>query len=304
MGVHFSKKAEIVKSIVRSLPVRRSQASNWAIKLLGINNNFIGKFLGKKIEVHPGDPASRSAYFLGFYERETTLWTIDFIKKTKPSVVFDVGANFGYFMYLCTTESIKPTIYSFEPDPYNQEWLKRNIELNSLKQSVKVIEKAVSSKNSRVSFIPSSPEDGKTLWSRIDSSKDSGESTIEVDAISLDAFCLENSIDSVDLVKIDIEGAEGFAIEGMKNGLRDKIYKNILLEVHPYALSEEHSPSNLVKVFTDNGYAAYQFKQSYNNVNVDKQSETYKLEWSEKYLEKVDPSSNMSDWEHFLFSAE
>jgi FkbM family methyltransferase len=42
-----------------------------------------------------------------------------------------------------------------------------------------------------------------------------------------------NGIDSVDLCKIDIEGAELDAVRGIEQGLRDKKYRRFVVEVHP-----------------------------------------------------------------------
>ncbi|MCC6906092.1 MAG: FkbM family methyltransferase, partial [Anaerolineae bacterium] len=55
---------------------------------------------------------------------------------------------------------------------------------------------------------------------------------VEADAIALDDYCDEQGIDSVDLVQMDIEGGEIFAIEGMRRGLEQGRYKAIMLELH------------------------------------------------------------------------
>lgn len=110
---------ETIKRVVQTLPVRRSQVSNWAIDLLKIHGPFVGHFMGLPMEVHPLEAASRSAYFLGFYEREPTIWALEFFKKTQPQMIFDVGTNFGYLIYLALSQIQNPTIYGFEPDPCN-----------------------------------------------------------------------------------------------------------------------------------------------------------------------------------------
>ena len=303
MKPSFSYKAECIKTLVQLLPARRSQATNWITRFVGPSQPFVGKFMGNLIEVHPNEPASRSAYFLGFYERETTLWALNFVEKNKPTTIFDVGANFGYFSYLCLAKNPQAQIHAFEPDPYNFEWLCRNINLTANRNNFVTNQKAVSNSTGKVSFAPSTAEMGNNLWSQIKFDEASNDKTIEVTSTSLDEYCQENSISQVDLVKIDIEGAEGYALEGMKEGIKNQLYKHVLLEVHPYQLSEAHSPLNLVKMFSENGYRVFRFQQSFHEKNVDKKRETYNLTWDESFLKSVDLEKDLTSWEHFLFVA-
>ena len=54
---------------------------------------------------------------------------------------------------------------------------------------------------------------------------------------ALDALLDERQADRVDLVKIDIEGAEAEAIRGMAAGLERHRYRYVLLECHPVELA-------------------------------------------------------------------
>ncbi|MGH2621859.1 MAG: FkbM family methyltransferase, partial [Anaerolineales bacterium] len=65
-----------------------------------------------------------------------------------------------------------------------------------------------------------------------------GDTTFKVSARPLDAILDEHGADQVDLLKMDIEGAEELALRGMRAGLARHRYCRILLEVHPTILAE------------------------------------------------------------------
>jgi hypothetical protein len=62
----------------------------------------------------------------------------------------------------------------------------------------------------------------------------------EVDSTTIDALTARHS--TVDVVKIDVEGAEDLVLEGMREGLAAKRYRAILLELHPTLLAARGVP--------------------------------------------------------------
>lgn len=299
----ISKMPELLKKITLNLPVRRSQVANWGVRLLKIDKPFYGHFMGQPMEIRPLEAASRSAYFLGFYERETTAWVLDYFRREQPKTIIDVGAHFGYFIYLALAELESSTIYAFEPDPNNRSWLKRNLSMVNSNNTVHVEATAISNKKGTVKFLASNPELHNNLWAGINLNNKVSEHDIEVPSIPLDSFCAEKGLSDVDLVIMDIEGAEGFAVDGMLDGIKKQIYKNVLLEFHPDFLSGEHSPDQIIKKFTSAGYKAYHFQSPYgDNLNTDKQTSFYDLSWRESYLVQIkEDSVHLSGWEHILF---
>ncbi len=72
-----------------------------------------------------------AAFFTGFYEREVSMWSLHKIQTAPPSLIIDVGANFGYYplMFGLLTKGKTESI-AFEPDPINFAWLSRNLAMN------------------------------------------------------------------------------------------------------------------------------------------------------------------------------
>lgn len=59
---------------------------------------------------------------------------------------------------------------------------------------------------------------------------------VEIPTISIDAFARKRGIASVDFIKMDIEGAETMALEGMRETIRRSPRPALLAECNPLAL--------------------------------------------------------------------
>ena len=150
-------------------------------------------------------------------------------------VVYDVGANIGFFTILCA-RLVGPQgkVYAFEPMPANAATLRHNLAINGL-QNVTVVEQALSSSSGRAELFISP-------WSAFHSLNVEGAvkrdnrgrdaaPPIEVETVTLDEFVREQGGETPDLVKLDVEGAELLALEGMRDTLRSAA-PLLLCELH------------------------------------------------------------------------
>lgn len=138
----------------------------------------------------------------------------------KPGqVVYDVGANIGFFTMLCS-RLVGPQgkVYAFEPMPGNAATLRHNIALNGL-SNVVVVEKALSSSSGNAELFISH-------WSAFHSLNVEGAvkkgnlgpgtgERISVETVTLDEFVSQDGVSAPDLIKIDVEGAELVVVQGM-----------------------------------------------------------------------------------------
>ena len=76
--------------------------------------------------------------------------------------------------------------------------------------------------------------------------------------ITLDAFCAEHGVDSVDFIRMDIEGAELMALMGALTIL-DRDRPHVLLEIHPAMLQARFGASGeaVLDLFRDRGYRMF-----------------------------------------------
>ena len=141
------------------------------------------------------------------------------------NICADVGANIGY-MTLLIARCCGPGghVYAFEALPSNAKHLEENVAINGLAGWVTVENLAVSDgSESRVMLYEgdSSPE-----FSLLPRSGHTG--GVQVPAVALDAYFGKGRLD---FVKMDIEGAEGQAIKGMRHLLRSQ-RPICLIEIH------------------------------------------------------------------------
>jgi hypothetical protein len=74
---------------------------------------------------------------------------------------------------------------------------------------------------------------------------------------------LTTNFPRVDVVKIDVEGAEFEVLRGMQSGLARERYRAILLELHPGLLRQQHASGDAcVQLLSDAGYRGWTIDQS------------------------------------------
>ncbi|MCQ2739648.1 MAG: FkbM family methyltransferase [bacterium] len=157
------------------------------------------------------------------------LGIIDKYLKDK-SVIIDIGANIGSHTVYWAIERKAKRIYSFEPLPDTFDILQTNIQLNLLNKIVKLYNVGLSDEECRQDI---NHYDEGNIGNTIFAKKKGGGFIFK----PLDSFCIK---EKVDLIKIDVEGAEVEVLVGAKN--------TILLS-HPVIVIESFNRKQEVDVF-------------------------------------------------------
>lgn len=160
----------------------------------------------------------------------------------------DIGANIGKYTVPLSKKFKK--VYAVEPHPDNIALLKQNT--NGC-PNIEVFEGVISNKTGTTTLnVNKTNMGGHTLNENVSKHKEWGfyapEVLSDIKSITLDEFCKDKDIE---LLKIDIEGAEDFIFEGATETLK-KPNINILIEVH-----NEVDTEKLYKIFESNGFRAY-----------------------------------------------
>lgn len=159
--------------------------------------------------------------WLGRYEHEAQAIFADAIRP--GDVVYDIGANVGFYTLLAAKLSGHGAVIAFEPLPRNLALLQRHLELNAVR-NVQVLPLAVSSRSGMARFAAApNPAMGGLA--------PSGE--IEVTTAALDELIAAGSIPHPSFMKIDVEGAEYDVLTGATKLLAED-RPTILLSSHGY----------------------------------------------------------------------
>ena len=213
---------------------------------------------GAMFDCDLSDLLSREVCFTGLYEPPVTRV---FQRQLRPGgTVMDVGANWGYFTLIAAAATgPSGAVVSLEPDPRQYETLARNIEMNGFTH-VKPVRAAASAQAGRVTLVGYADDEENRGVTRIAGGADRGapDATrqFEVDAVTIDG--LMPPVREVDLVKIDVEGAEDLVLEGMRDGLALHRYRAVLLELHPRLLQARGvEPEACIRLLQQYGYRGW-----------------------------------------------
>ena len=160
----------------------------------------------------------------------------------EPGGVFvDVGANAGYFTVIAGLRvGASGRVFSFEPNPAVRLRLVQHVALNRLGDRVTVVDLALGDRsadgvplfvscwpwNDGISSLAPSPETMMRGGLRADA-------TVPVRVRTFDEWAAPLALGRIDLMKIDVEGAEAQVLRGMRETLARRPPRRIVCETMP-----------------------------------------------------------------------
>jgi FkbM family methyltransferase len=172
------------------------------------------------------------------------------ISKLKPSVIIDGGANIGKYSLVCNELIPSALIYSLEPVKDTFNILEKNVaELENIKPFQKGLYKTNTSKEINIF-------NSNTHSSLVDIQGLSYESTQKqtIELIKGDDFMKNHKIAEVDLLKIDVEGAEFDALLGFEEHISGGKIKMIQFEYGYINITTKKLLIDFYNYFESKGY--------------------------------------------------
>ena len=245
------------------------------------------------------DTISREVCFTGRYEPQETQLVQRLLGP--GMVVVDVGANWGYFTLVCANLVGRGgSVIALEPHPRLASMLTANIAADLvLSEVVDACRVAAGAAAESTAFVGFDERDGN--WGVSRAALGAEVPDFESQTVTLDAFLDDRRKTRVDLVKLDIEGAEAHAIRGMATGIARHRYRYVLLECHPAELARMGaSVEQCLAPFRKAGYRGWHIDHS---AEMHRRAARHAVPTAE-LLAPIDDRVLASDqWPHFLWAA-
>lgn len=163
----------------------------------------------------------------------------------KDDVVVDIGANIGGYAVLAAKSGAK--VFAYEPVPETYQLLSKNIAINNC-HTIKSYNVALGSKKGELILNVDSQAAGlDSIYQTFLSSE-----KIKVPSIDLHEIFVQNRLKRIDVLKIDVEGAEYDILLNSSQADLQKI-RTIIIEYHDF-LDHGHNKGELKRVLQLSGF--------------------------------------------------
>jgi FkbM family methyltransferase len=168
------------------------------------------------------DSAHRAIAWMGFYELALSRFLARLAKE--GGTLVDVGANVGYFSCLWAAAQPANRVHAFEPSPQVVALLRENLAGQNFSSRVRVFDNALGRADEEAGFTLGPA--GQTGWGGITATPDGGEISVSVRRLDrlFDASCV------IEVLKVDVEGADTWVLYGAEGLLRGKRIKHVFFE--------------------------------------------------------------------------
>ena len=209
--------------------------------------NFEGKFkvcFDKKkfFLYHFGDTISKHTFWNGLFKtwENDTGWIWKELCENSNNI-FDIGANTGVYSLVAKTINKQSKVFAFEPSINTFKQLQKNNKINNYDIICEKVALSNKSENQVFYDIPYQNQTSASLNPEKLKNWEGYKGNIveyDVSCMKIDDFIVQNNIDSIDLMKIDVEMHEPEIIEGFKSHL-EKFKPIIIIEVLETKVAEK-----------------------------------------------------------------
>ena len=186
-------------------------------------------YRGIRLNIFTGEANGKVLYYFNSYEPQQ----LDFLTSViKPGMTFfDVGANIGIFTLLAAKQMAR--VFSFDPSPEIVELMKKNLRINTdVAPRITIVEEAVSDSEGFTDFYPHRTGNiGVGRIFKYGHAENLPIIPLKVRMNTLDFYA--DRFGKPDIIKMDIEGAEAFALRGGEKLFRRKDAPILMMEFHP-----------------------------------------------------------------------
>jgi len=127
-----------INGLINKIPFFKKIYSRILNTILNSNDEFIVNFKNIRLSLNIRDPIDKIIFYKNEYEEKQIRFLSRWIKKNKPNIFIDVGANFGVYSLRISKLFKMLKIIAIEPVLTTFNKLKNNIKINNLKKRIKI----------------------------------------------------------------------------------------------------------------------------------------------------------------------
>jgi len=210
---------------------------------------------GLKFYAEKGDAGLVGNIYYKLMDYEDSMFLIDHLNE--EDVFVDVGANLGHYTLLASGICKSKTI-AIEPIKSTLEKLKKNIELNKLKEKVSVLNFGVGDKEEILNFTTD-----KTVMNSVALKENNN--TIKIKVKTLNQL-LKNENPS--FIKIDVEGYEYKVLKGASDILANPKLKYLLVEFNNSGSKYNLNDEEVFKLIKENNFSPIRYNPAKKEIKI------------------------------------
>lgn len=232
----------------RRFPIRRGKLRiiNFLSKLADLSECTsrvtVLKYGGFKMRCDLSEMLQRQFYFFGTYLVEEEIIDCWQSLARGAMTIVDVGANAGIYSLAALAVEPRADVHAFEPTPEIANRLQLTAQLNRLDR-LHVHEVAASIESGTAILTRCRGELGSNEGMNFISEVKVTDHTERVQTTSLDRFCADNSINKIDLLKIDVQGHEYAVLRGAEQLISSGQISTIFMELNWADRSQPYCPA-------------------------------------------------------------
>jgi len=247
---------------------------------MSIYDTVLAEVQGKKMYLDLSDRVHcEILYTRGIWEKDVTAYLMKLIES--GMVVVDIGANVGYYTLLAAEKvADHGKVFAFEPEPSRYTLLEKNVGVNGLKNVI-LVQKAVSHKTgtARLYLDPRHNKGDHRLFDSFD-----GRESVVVETTSLDDFFKDKG-HFIHVIKMDIQGAEMAALEGMADSINRHHDLTLITEFWPDGMKAfGFSPTEFLDTLIGHGFHLYILNDQTQSIKEIEPEQVMKICKTEIYL--------------------
>jgi FkbM family methyltransferase len=136
-----------INGLINKIPFINKIYSKILNTILNSKKEFIVNFKNIRLFINIKDPIDKIIFYKNEYEEKQIKFLYDWVKKNKPNIFIDIGANFGIYSLRISKLFQILKVIAFEPVLTTFNKLKMNIKINNLGRRIKTYNIGLSNTN-------------------------------------------------------------------------------------------------------------------------------------------------------------